>query len=438
VILFEDFEAYSSNAQMTAVWNLFGIGPFNNLDTAVGNSGNSLRMDSPDVNGLGRLIRNLPGGQITADATNNIEMSVDMLLADAGAPGWNGARHFCELRSYANGSYNNGGLQQLLALGVFNNSTNLFSTSFYQGRIAFGGLNWQTLNGEAGALTRATGWHNLKMVVSVSDIKFYVDNVLSHVTASTSSLTYDSVVLGGNLSAAGHTAWFDNFKVALVPLATTTVTDSYVYHNGWSGTTGGPADTVRTLHKETETPTALSENHVINSGRGINGVGFDVDGLANPAGLTAADFVFQMSPQGTFDEGANPPSGWEAAPAPTSVVATEGTPDQIIVSWADNAITNRWLRVTVKASENTGLAADEVYYIGHLLGETTGLVGSTYTVAFADITPIRAGIGSTVDAGSILDIDKNGTVAFADITAMRSNVGTQLTNITVPTPPPSE
>ena len=82
VVLLEDFESYSNNSQMTAVWNLLPIGTFNNLDTTVGNNGNSLRMNSPDINGLGRLIRNLPGGPITADATTNIVMSVDMLLDD--------------------------------------------------------------------------------------------------------------------------------------------------------------------------------------------------------------------------------------------------------------------------------------------------------------------------------------------------------------------
>ncbi len=88
--------------------------------------------------------------------------------------------------------------------------------------------------------------------------------------------------------------------------------------------------------------------------------------------------------------------------------------------------------MSVKANANTGLAAPEVYYIGHLLGETTGPSGSVFTVSFADITPIRGAVGSTVNASSTVDIDKNGTVAFADISAMRPNVGAQLTIITIP------
>jgi len=108
VILLEDFESYADTAAMGAAWNLngVGIGPHNFLDTVVGNAGKSLRCEAPASNSLGRLIRNLPGGAISVNATTNLVMSVDMLLADAGAPGWNGARHFCEIRSYTGGSFN--------------------------------------------------------------------------------------------------------------------------------------------------------------------------------------------------------------------------------------------------------------------------------------------------------------------------------------------
>lgn len=435
VVLFEDFESYANTTAMADAWNLnpTGIGPHNFLDTTIGNTGKSLFMQAPAGNSLGRLIKDLPGDPISANATTNIVMSVDMLLADAGAPGWSGARHFCEIRSYAGGAFNSGALTELVALGVFNSTTNPFSTLFYQGRLAFtAGVNWQTLNTDPGAVGRATGWHNLKVVISVTDAKFYVDNVLSHVTVAPPTLTYDTAVMGGNLTAAGHDAWFDNYKVALVSTATTTVLDSYVVHDGWTGTTGDAVDPVKSLHKETGSPTALTFDNLINSARGINGVGFDVDGIANPVGVTAADFVFEMSPSGVFTE----PVSWIAAPAPLSVVVTEGTPDKVLITWAANAIANRWLRLTILGNANTGLAANEVYYLGHLLGETTGLSGSNYTIAFADITPIRSGIGTTVDSGSILDIDKNGVVAFADISAMRPNVGAQLPNITVPPPAP--
>ena len=92
---------------------------------------------------------------------------------------------------------------------------------------------------------------------------------------------------------------------------------------------------------------------------------------------------------------------------------------------------NRWLRIVIKANANTRLLADEVYYLGHLMGET-GPTTATYSVSFADITPIRLSIGTDVDSSSEVDIDKSGVVSFADISAMRER-GATLTNITVPT-----
>jgi subtilisin family serine protease len=206
--------------------------------------------------------------------------------------------------------------------------------------------------------------------------------------------------------------------------------ESFVNHVGYTG--GGPSiDTGKSLAKESASPTLLTYDNLINSSRGINGLVFDVQ-YSVPT-VNADDFSFQMSPTGAFNEGDHPVSGWELAPDPTSVTVTpHGTGSRIAITWPDNAIANRWLRVTVLANANTGLPENEVYYVGHLLGETTGPSGGVFTVSFADISPIRSAAGSTVNAGSPVDIDKNGTVSFADISAMRSNVGAQLTIITIP------
>jgi hypothetical protein len=216
----------------------------------------------------------------------------------------------------------------------------------------------------------------------------------------------------------------------------TTVVGSSVIHYGFTGV-GSIFDSVKSLHKEGASTQALSFNNLINSSRGINGVSFSLqDNGAGVGNLTADDFVFQMSPQGAFDQNDNPASGWELAPAPISLSQSGNPPEEIVtqvdIRWANNAIQNRWLRITLLANANTGLAEPEVYYLGHLLGETSGPTDGIYTVAFSDITPIRSQVGSVVDAGSIADIDKNGTVAFADISIMRPNVGTQLPNISVP------
>jgi hypothetical protein len=207
------------------------------------------------------------------------------------------------------------------------------------------------------------------------------------------------------------------------------VVGSFVAHVGFPG--GATIDAGKSLAVEGSGPKLLNYSNVINTAKGINGLVFDISQLGNAAALSASDFVFQVSPKGAFDQASNPPGGWATAPSPVSVTVTPGSPDRVAINWADNAIEDRWLRVTVAANENTGLILPKTYYLGHLRGETDA-AGSPLTVAFVDINAIRGAIGSSVDASSIVDIDKNGTVSFADISAMRSNVGAQLTIITIP------
>ena len=256
------------------------------------------------------------------------------------------------------------------------------------------------------------------------------DNIVSFGVGS----SWNELLIGINSPSGAFTGalvYLDNVTFAANTTTGADVVGALVQHFGFEGL-GSQVDNVKSLHQEGDTPTLLTYNNLINSAQGINGVVFDINDLGNGDSLSASDFEFQMSPTGAFSEAGNPPSNWAAAPAPIGITVTPGQPDRVTIEWADNAIVDRWLRITILANENTGLAAPEVYYLGHLRGETTGPDASIYTIAFSDITPIRSQVGSNADSGSTLDIDKNGVVAFADITAMRGNVGAQLTNITVP------
>jgi len=101
--------------------------------------------------------------------------------------------------------------------------------------------------------------------------------------------------------------------------------------------------------------------------RGLNGVIVDVQGLADPVGLSAADFTFRTGNDAT-------PATWAAAPAPASLSvrpgAGTGGADRITLTWPDGAITTGWLQVTVTASPATGLSQDDVFYFGNAIGET--------------------------------------------------------------------
>ena len=212
----------------------------------------------------------------------------------------------------------------------------------------------------------------------------------------------------------------------------TLILNSYVMHGGGTFTGDGRIDTGKSLAKEGPTAQTLTFNNLINTSRGINLIAFEVQDLAGT--VTSADFTFQMSPQGAFTAGTNPPSGWSAAPGPSSVVVTpSGANSRVTITWPNNVIEDRWLRISVNANANTGLSSQEVFYLGHLRGETTGVDSDgIYRVQFADISVIRAGVSNIVPSSSIIDVDKNGVVEFADISAMRSNVADLLSNITMP------
>ncbi len=173
-----------------------------------------------------------------------------------------------------------------------------------------------------------------------------------------------------------------------------------------------------------------------NNSQGINGILLQVAGLTATT-LSASDFIFRMSPQGVFNEAANPPSGWASAPAPSNIVVTPGSggsPATVRIEWPNNVIENRWLQTIVLNTANTGLASQQAFYLGNLRGDIDGqIIGGAYTVLNADLAaalPV-GGVG-TVSGGR--DVDRNGFVLNSDFVIIRSSInsGLALRNITIP------
>lgn len=216
VILSEPFD-YADDAALDAVWNASGDNPFYMLDTTFGNPEPSYGMFAPDSNFNGRLAQNLPGGPIQATDANPVVLTYDFYLEDEGEIDfWAGARHYIELRGYENGAFGDGGLQNLLALGAYNSSDDTFDTTYYQGRVVFGS-NWNTLDEEAGAQQRRTGWNQMRMMITSSEVRFSINGVLAEVEARPNDFMFDSVVLGSDLTAAGWDSWADNLTIEIIP-----------------------------------------------------------------------------------------------------------------------------------------------------------------------------------------------------------------------------
>ena len=117
-----------------------------------------------------------------------------------------------DLRGYSGTAYGAGTLENVLAIGVNNNSSDTFASNRYQGRVV-NGTEWQTLD-EGSAPCRAGGWHQLKIQITGTQVLFYVDGILSETEARPNNFGFDWVVLGSDLTAAGFQAAVDNVVVS--------------------------------------------------------------------------------------------------------------------------------------------------------------------------------------------------------------------------------
>ena len=172
---------------------------------------------------------------------------------------------------------------------------------------------------------------------------------------------------------------------------------------------------------------AASTANVTHYSRGINGVIVDFLG-APPRELTAADFDFRAGCTGD-------PSAWPAAaqPSVTLLPAWRAGPAsaRYALTWPDGAAANTWLRVTVKANANTGLAAPDVFYFGNLVGDIGGR--GAPTVDAADLARTRAAVGKTSAAAlANYDFNRDGAITAADALLVRTNQRRSLPLFTAP------
>jgi len=162
--------------------------------------------------------------------------------------------------------------------------------------------------------------------------------------------------------------------------------------------------------------------------KGINGIMVDVTGL--PAGATPTADDFEVSGGGT-------------PPASVSVRRGAGVngSDRVTLLWRDynpagaaapaQAVANGWLTVTVKANENTGLAAPDVFSFGNLIGET-GDGGLSWRVSALDLGAVKRALNSSAAVNSTADPNRDGRVNALDLGILKRNLNRPLPSFTVP------
>jgi len=231
--------------------------------------------------------------------------------------------------------------------------------------------------------------------------------------------TYDVVVsafdTAGNLGV-------DSTSGELVIGLSLDIAGRHIFYNNSALDAGGDDDAAIALDKSPLLPggTASSDNYTSYS-RGINGIMVDINGLSGTP--TVGDFVFRVNQ-------AAAPDTWSSAPVPESVTvrAGEGTggSDRVTLIWADGAILNQWLEVTVLASTN------DVFYFGSVVGEAD----NNGVVDAGDLNTLVGELGLRGGAGLASDFNADGRVNLTDVAIMRGNLGNSVGMPTVPAAAP--
>ena len=167
--------------------------------------------------------------------------------------------------------------------------------------------------------------------------------------------------------------------------------------------------------------------------KGINGIMVDITSGVGSHGninLTSGDITFKVAPARFVTATYNQLSAWTAAPTPSNfsvrLGAGTGGSDRLEITWADGAIKNTWLQVSVAANANTGLSSPDVFYFGNAagdsgLGDTAALAkvdGSDYTAAINNI------VGLTTAVGNVMDYNKDGKVDSSDANTVINGIFT--------------
>lgn len=197
------------------------------------------------------------------------------------------------------------------------------------------------------------------------------------------------------------------------PTAATVVGRHLFYNNsrydGFDARAGVSDDAAIATDKAALLPgaTATFANYSSYS-RGLNGVMIDVANLAGAP--TLSDFVFRVG-------NTNTTGSWTTAAAPTFLTVRAGAgvsgSSRVTLVWADGAIRQTWLEVTVRATAATGLAAPHVFYFGNAIGEV-GDTPANAIVSMTDVNLINANAAATATITNAYDVNRDGRVDTTD------------------------
>ena len=170
--------------------------------------------------------------------------------------------------------------------------------------------------------------------------------------------------------------------------------------------------------------------------KGLNGIIVDIRSLPeHVTQLAASDFAFQAG-------NTNTPATWAALTTPPIIsIRRDVNPDgrdRVTLTWPDaQAVRKQWLRVTVNATGDTGLAAPDVFFFGNAVGEsgnsaTDAVVNGT---DFAGARDNQRGSQNLAPVTWRWDYNRDGLVNGTDLAIARDNTTSTAAALQLFTPP---
>lgn len=216
VLINDNFEGYANQAAYEAAWTPTTAGQSTTWTTDQASSPTH-SISAPAVAGF-RNERNF--GENAANAFQQIVWSFRFYDSASTA---NNYRQYSEM---INGAGT--GTADIVAMGLNNTLTVPNGANFYQARLTSvdggaGSSLFFPLNG-AGAPTRSVGWHELKAIVGLTSVEFFVDGVSAKTVALAAAgqgKSYERIRIGSNISSPSGIAYFDDQFLSVVPEPTT-------------------------------------------------------------------------------------------------------------------------------------------------------------------------------------------------------------------------
>jgi regulation of enolase protein 1 (concanavalin A-like superfamily) len=279
-----------------------------------------------------------------------------------------------------------------------------------------------------------------------------VDYVGGTANFDTPAIGYDKVVTAIDLELAGADA--GNYIVNSSASTTANITQPVasiaarkIFYNNASGTnlsSAGPATGAIAVDKAALLPGQASTFQNYTSYlHGVNGVIVDIADLPQSTtdvsvlgGLRFARWN-GIATEGFVD--------LPLAAIPTATILRglgDASSDRVKITFPDGSLKNTWLRVIVAADAQTGLAADDVFYFGNVVGEVN--IGNTPTrlrvngVDSSAVLANQSAGANTAPVTNLYDINRDGRVNGQDRSIVLANQqpGGIVAPITAPLPPP--